>query len=128
MYTYALRARCSAVILVIGDPSVCERCRDLQQQRFDQGRKLRHLCGRQHNRGLVLVEQTSLKILELSLHFCLSPSLSRTGEILEAHRPPRAEIVKYRWKTAAPYTTYNALPMHPSSMPVSIQSHHPDAE
>jgi hypothetical protein len=96
--------------------------------RFDQGCQLRHLCGRQHNRGLVLVEQASLQMVGLSLHLCLSPSLSRTGEILEANRPPRAEIVKDRWKTAAPYITCNALPTHPSSMPVSIRSHHQDAE
>src|SRR5262249_7366528 len=69
--------RCSAVILVIDDPSVCERCRDLEQQRFDQGCKLRHLCGRQHNRGLVLFEQDfvgDVGIVASSLFFSVSES------------------------------------------------------
>src|SRR5215831_15925826 len=115
---YALRARCSDVILVIADLPVCKCCRYLKQQHLHQRRQRDLLCGLQHDARLVLVEQAQLWTFEWACHCRLSPTVSRTGESLEAYRSRRAEIAKYQGETAARYTAYNAPLICVSSTPV----------
>src|SRR5438477_288785 len=101
---------------------------ELEQQRFHLRRQPDLLCGRQLDARLVLVEQARLGILELARHLRLSPSLSRTGESLEAHRSRRAAIEEYRGRTAAQHTACNAPLPRASSTPVCRRSTRPAEE
>src|SRR5258705_6989648 len=117
MATMALRARCSGVILVIADLSVCECCRNLEQQHLHQLRQRDLLCGLQHDARLVLDEQAQLRSFELVCHSRLPPSVSRTEESLRAHRSRRAASAGFQEKTAARPTACSALRARASSIP-----------
>src|SRR5215831_19274388 len=67
----------------------------LSQEHLHQRRQRDLLCGLQHDARLVLVEQAQLWTFEWACHCRLSPTVSRTGESLEAYRSRRAEIAKY---------------------------------
>jgi hypothetical protein len=65
------------VTLLVADLRVCQCRRDLAQQGFHQSRLIDHLCGRQLDGALVLVEQAWLGLaiqhaIWLYLRFTLS--------------------------------------------------------
>src|SRR5271165_5071706 len=99
MWTKALSARCSAVILVIAGLPGRQGCGDFEQQGLHQCRQLALLLRCQHDAWLALIEQSQLGLFEISdfsRHSRLSPLSSRMGERLEAHRSQRAATAGFQ--------------------------------
>src|SRR5262249_52976906 len=94
----------SVVILVIATLPPCRLCqrrRDLAQQHLDEHRELALLsCAELDARSFGL-EQARLEIFGSVRHCLLAPSLIRTRETLEAHRPPCVGSEEHRGENAA---------------------------